>query len=161
MEWLNQASEEQFTDALGEIFEKSSWVAREAAAVRPFPSKLALYEYMVSIVRKSDIECKLKLINNHPNLGDRVQMSGYSTNEQHQAGLQGLTEDEYNLFLQANEQYMKKFGFPFILAVRGKNKQEIYEAMLARLKQDPASEFQTALMQIYRIAKFRIEERII
>lgn len=161
MEWLNEANTKQFTEVLGEIFEKSPWVAIEAASARPFPSKQALYDYMAEVVKKTDINCQLELINNHPSLGERVQMSDYSTNEQQQAGLQGLNGQEYENFIQANEAYMKKFGFPFIIAVRGKNKHEIYEAMLNRLAHDCNEEFQTALAQVYQIAKLRIEERII
>lgn len=161
IEWLNQADAEQFTSVLGDIFEISPWIAGKAAKSRPFESKDALYDYMVMIVKQADYNQQLQLINNHPSLGELVQMSDYSVKEQQQAGLKGLTEEEYRNFLNANEAYKKKFGFPFIIAVRGKNKDEIYQSMLIRMENDSEVEFQTALTQIYAIAKFRLDERIL
>lgn len=82
-------------------------------------------------------------------------MSAHSASEQREAGLQNLTKEEYTKFQRANEKYKKKFGFPFILAVRGKNKEEIYAAMRERLCHNSEQEFQTSLEQIYQIAYFR------
>ena len=161
IEWLNQTDVKQFTELLGEVFEKSPWIAMQAAKARPFDSKDSLYEHMVTIVKQANYLQHLQLINNHPTLGERVDMSDYSAQEQQQAGLKGLTEEEYQNFLKANEAYMKKFRFPFIIAVRGKSKDEIYQSILKRLQHEPEVEFQTALTQIYAIAKFRLDELIV
>jgi len=155
---LNKMSDVQFTDVLGDIFEKSPWVAQLAAEARPYVSIQALYDQMVAIVKRATFNQQLQLIQSHPNLGERVQMSELSTKEQQQAGLKSLSEEEFIDFLNANQIYMEKFEFPFIIAVRGKSKDEIYQAMLARLEHDQETEFQTALEQIYAIAKFRLEE---
>jgi len=160
LEWLNQTDVKQFAELLGEVFEKSPWIAMKVAKSRPFASKDALYDHMVTIVKQADFNQQLQLIKNHPSLGERVYMSDYSTKEQQQAGLKGLTEEEYRNFLNANEVYMEKFGFPFIIAVRGKSKEEIYQSMLKRVEHNPEVEFQTALTQIYAIAKFRLDELI-
>ena len=160
IESLNQADDEQFTLVLGEIFEKSPWIAKVTAKSRPFESKDALYNHMVEIVKQANNEQHLQLINNHPSLGERVQMSDYSTKEQQQAGLHGLTEEEYLNFVNVNEAYIEKFGFPFIIAVRGKTKDEIYQSMLMRLEHEPQEELHNALTQIYAIAKFRLDEII-
>ena len=160
IEWLNQTDVKQFTELLGEVFEKSPWIAMQAAKARPFDSKDSLYEHMVTIVKQANYLQHLQLINNHPTLGERVDMSDYSAQEQQQAGLKGLTEEEYRNFLNANEVYIEKFGFPFIIAVRGKSKEEIYQSMLKRVEHNAEVEFQTALTQIYAIAKFRLDELI-
>ncbi len=88
-------------------------------------------------------------------------MTTDSINEQKGAGLQDLTPEEYSNFINLNKRYMEKFDFPFIIAVRGKNKEQIYDAMKARIDHEIDLEFQTALKEIYKIAKFRLEEKII
>jgi 2-oxo-4-hydroxy-4-carboxy-5-ureidoimidazoline decarboxylase len=115
---------------------------------------------MVKIVQTSTYEQKLALINAHPNLGERAAMTLESTQEQKGAGLQNLSPEEYKEIIFLNQQYMKKFGFPFILAVRGKTKQQIFEAMKERIHHSKEHEFNTALSEIYQIALLRLEELI-
>ena len=90
----------------------------------------------------------------------RSEMTDDSIKEQRGAGLKDLTALEYENFLSLNKRYMDKFGFPFILAVRGKNKNEIYEAMETRIHHTEKAEFETALSEIYQIALFRLQEKI-
>ena len=161
IEQLNNIDTDQFTNHLGDVFEHSAWIARKAADAKPFSSKQDLHEYMVTIVREASVEQQVQLIKSHPNLGNRVKMSAASTGEQEQAGLQQLNEEEYIQFMETNEAYMKKFGFPFIMAVRGKSKDEIYLAMKERVNHDREEEFQTALQEIYKIAQFRLDEIIL
>lgn len=146
---------------LGGIFEHSPWIAAEAAVSKPFTSLEELHAAMVAIVKLATNEEKLLLIQKHPNLGEKVEMSRDSNVEQQGAGLKDLTEEEYNRFLALNERYMKKFGFPFILAVKGKGKQDIYKAMETRVNHSQLVEFETALSEIYKIAFFRLQEKII
>lgn len=156
---LNKKNQVEFISILGEIFEHSPWIAEKAAEEKPFSSLHHLYQAMVTIVESSSMEQKLALIKAHPNLGDRVAMSADSIQEQKGAGLSDLTPFEYDNFITLNKRYMDKFRFPFIMAVRGKNKYEIYEAMQARIHNQKDLEFQTALAEIYEIARLRLEEK--
>ncbi|MGM7724662.1 2-oxo-4-hydroxy-4-carboxy-5-ureidoimidazoline decarboxylase [Metabacillus sp. Hm71] len=158
---LNNTSYAQFIEIIGGIFEHSPWIAEKAEKAKPFSSLEHLFQEMVNIVENSSANEKLTLIKAHPNLGERVSMTTNSINEQKGAGLQDLTPDEYEKFINSNKRYMDKFGFPFILAVRGKNKQQIYEALESRINQEKDTEFQTALKEIYKIAWLRLKEKII
>ncbi|MBP3038565.1 2-oxo-4-hydroxy-4-carboxy-5-ureidoimidazoline decarboxylase [Bacillaceae bacterium Marseille-Q3522] len=157
---LNQYNKAAFINALGEIFEHSSWIAEKAAAYRPFSSIEVLQQTMIEIVRNAPDEDQLALIRAHPNLGYKIEMSPDSTKEQQGAGLQSLTKEEYENFRLLNEQYMNKFGFPFIFAVKGKTKDDIYEAMTKRVVNTYKEEFATALAEIYKIARFRLQDKV-
>lgn len=87
-------------------------------------------------------------------------MSVTSVREQQNAGLSKLEQEEYEEFLKLNERYYERFGFPFILAVKGKTKQDIYQALLERLENERETEFHQALKEIYRIARFRLADII-
>jgi 2-oxo-4-hydroxy-4-carboxy-5-ureidoimidazoline decarboxylase len=160
IETINQSTYDQFIEITEGIFEHSPWIAEKAEATKPFSSLHHLHQEMVNVVENSSQEQKLALIKAHPNLGDRVAMTTNSVSEQKGAGLQDLTLEEYNQFISMNQQYMEKFSFPFILAVRGKNKEQIYKAMETRFLNPKEIEFQTALTEIYKIARLRLEERI-
>ncbi|RTR31837.1 2-oxo-4-hydroxy-4-carboxy-5-ureidoimidazoline decarboxylase [Robertmurraya yapensis] len=160
IEQLNKTTEHEFMELLGGIFEHSPWVAEKAIHVKPFSSLGHLYDEMVSVVEQATEEQKLILIKAHPNLGERIEMSPDSVNEQAGAGLKNLTPEEYDKFSTLNQQYMDKFAFPFILAVKGKNKHQIYEAMEQRVQNQRETEFQTAMKEIYKIALLRLEEKI-
>ncbi|MEH7120250.1 2-oxo-4-hydroxy-4-carboxy-5-ureidoimidazoline decarboxylase [Neobacillus vireti] len=157
---LNDATYEQFIEMTGSIFEHSPWIAEQAERLKPFRSLSHLHQEMVKIVENSSFEQKLALIKAHPNLGDRAAMTADSVQEQQGAGLQNLTPVEYKQFISMNQQYMVKFGFPFILAVRGKNKEQVYEVMKERIHHAKEIEFETALSEIYKIALLRLEEKI-
>lgn len=157
---LNKTSLTQFIESLGDIFEHSPWIADKAYTGRPFSSIEHLYQEMIAVVEQSTPEQKLTLIKAHPNLGDRAEMSDNSIQEQAGAGLKDLTALEYKNFISLNKKYMDKFGFPFILAVRGKDKQQIYDAMETRIGNDAETEFLTAIQEIYKIALFRLNEKI-
>ena len=157
---LNDTDHVQFIEILGGIFEHSPWIPEKALGSKPFSSLNHLYKEMVNVVEAASKEQKLELIQAHPNLGDRIQMSEDSINEQKGAGLNDLTSEEYSKFISMNQQYMEKFGFPFILAVRGKNKHEIYKDMKERIHNEKEFEFETALKEIYKIALLRLEEKI-
>ncbi|MGE7604088.1 2-oxo-4-hydroxy-4-carboxy-5-ureidoimidazoline decarboxylase [Peribacillus sp. NPDC097675] len=160
LEILQVKSNEEFTDFLSDVFEHSPWIPEQAAASRPFSTLLILHQCMVDIVNRASTEKKLELIRKHPNLGDKVEMTDDSIKEQRGAGLKDLTALEYENFLSLNKRYMDKFGFPFILAVRGKDKNEIYEAMQTRIHHTEKDEFETALSEIHRIALLRLQEKI-
>lgn len=158
---LNELPLPEFVEKLKDMFEHSPWVVQRAGELRPFHSREDLYERMVSVVKTANDEEKLNLIQAHPHLGTRKTMSSFSQSEQKNVGLNQLSEAEYELLLNMNKEYVQRFGFPFILAVRGKTKDEIFQAMQERLKNSKEQEFNQALSEIYQIVRFRIEDQII
>jgi OHCU decarboxylase len=157
---LNQMTPQEFTVALGYIYEESPWVAIAADHYRPFSSLSELNDVMKKIVENAEHEKKKLLLNSHPRLGERKPMSNDSVKEQKNAGLSSLNDEEYKLFLRLNQAYDQKFGFPFILAVKGKTKEEIQQAIESRLQSDHEQEFETALQEVFKIAFFRLQEKI-
>ncbi|MGG0250246.1 2-oxo-4-hydroxy-4-carboxy-5-ureidoimidazoline decarboxylase [Peribacillus frigoritolerans] len=129
---LNEIPLSEFVEKLKDIFEHSPWVAQRAGEFRPFSSCESLYERMVNVVQTASEEEKLNLIQAHPHLGKT--MSSFSQSELKTAGLSQLSEAEYELLLDMNKEYVHRFDFPFILTVRGINKDEILQAMEDRLK---------------------------
>ena len=160
IEQLNHFNRQSFIEYLSDIFEHSRWITEQAEQRRPFLSLQDLHQAMKKIVETADTEAQLTLIKAHPHLGDTVQMSEDSTNEQNQAGLKNLTPIEFEQFTTLNKQYVTKFQFPFITAVKGKNKEEIYQEMQRRLHNDEQTEYNTALNEIYKIAMFRLEGKV-
>ena len=157
---LNEIALSEFVEQLKDIFEHSPWIVQRAGELRPFRSREDLYERMISVVKIASDEEKLDLIRAHPHLGTRKTMSSFSQSEQKNVGLNQLSETEYELLLNMNKEYVQRFGFPFILAVRGKNKDEMFQAMQNRLKHSKEQEFNQALSEIYQIVRFRIEDQI-
>lgn len=113
---------------------------------------------MAEIVDQADEHEKLALIRNHPALGARTKMTRFSQTEQQKAGLQKLTDEEFDRLLKLNETYMEKFQFPFILAVRGKTKQEIFASIEQRIKNNAEAEIEQAIAEIKKIAYFRLKD---
>ena len=107
---------------------------------------------------------KLALINAHPDLAGRLaqakRLTADSNAEQASAGLDHLTADELRRFTAQNDAYKARFGFPFILAVKGRTKADIMQAFETRLKHDADAEFAEALTQIERIALLRLKDRL-
>ena len=155
---INHYTIDQFTQVFGEIFEHSPWIAQKAAIARPFSSLEEVYETMKEIVELSPKEQQLTLILEHPELGTRLQMSNASVQEQAGAGLNTLTPDEFKYISALNARYTEKFHFPFIIAVAGKDKHTIMSEMERRLSLIVEEEFQTALQEIYKIAKMRFQQ---
>ena len=157
---LNGAPADAFVEALGGIFEHSPWVARAVADRRPFASIDALHAAMVEAVRDAGEVAHLDLIRAHPDLGTRLKLSESSTAEQASAGLDQLSPDEFARFTELNDRYRERFGFPFIIAVRDNTRAQILEAFVRRIGNDREAEVLTALAQIARIARIRLEQAI-
>lgn len=159
---LNQCSDEEFIKALGAIFEHSPWVAEAVCGKRPFASEGDLHKSMCGAVDAAGNDLQLRLIKAHPDLAGKAALSGEltdeSTSEQAGAGLDQLSAKEYETFHKLNDTYQVKFGFPFIIAVKGHNKHSILEAFRNRLENSVETEKQTALEQVYRIASFRLND---
>ncbi len=146
-----------FVDALGWIFEHSPWVAERACQGRPFASLNALHAAMTDQVERATFAEKLDLLKAHPDLGTRARLSAASTGEQAGAGLDTLTPAEFEQIHRLNAAYRSRFGFPFLLAVKGSTKYDVLQSLQARMESSPEDEFREALRQVYRIARFRLE----
>ena len=157
---INAHDRREFVEALGWIFEASPWVAERAWEMRPFAALDALYAAMVSVVSSATKDEQLTLLRAHPDLGARAAMSDASTREQEGAGLDTLTAAEMARLQALNGAYRARFGFPFLYAVRGSTKDDILDALERRLASTPEAEHEEALQQVFRIARFRLEETI-
>lgn len=161
---INQMTESEFVSAFGDVAEHSPWVASAAAKGLPFGSHEDLvqaFEVSLDGAEKTD---QLAVIRAHPDLAGKAAKAGAlsadSTSEQKGAGLDSLTDDEYARFQNLNGRYKDKFGFPFILAVKGATKYIIFEAFEARINNSEDVEFHEALTQIKKIMRFRLEDRV-
>src|SRR5206468_1754135 len=134
-----------FVDTLGWVFEDSPWVAESAFELRPFASVAALHAAMKDVVARAAPAGQLALLRAHPDLGRRAKMSEASAGEQAGAGLDRLTPDEHTRLQRMNAAYRERFGFPFLLAVKGGTKHDILEALERRLEAAPEDEFRVAL----------------
>jgi 2-oxo-4-hydroxy-4-carboxy-5-ureidoimidazoline decarboxylase len=155
---INTLGRESFVRVLGGIFEHSSWVAEKAWERKPFRTRRELHETMVGIVSEASSEQILSLIRAHPDLAGRFNITGFSALEQQAAGLDRLMPEEMELFTQLNRAYTDKFGFPFVLAVKGRTKSDILTAMEKRLSNTEPEEKAQALKEIARIAEIRIAD---
>ena len=160
---LNLKDRDGFVAALGWVFEDSPWVAERAWASRPFKTLDDVHTAMTSIVAGATREEQLTLLRAHPDLGsDRLRgdakMSDASQREQTGAGLDALASDERERLRALNSAYREKFGFPFLYAVKGSTTQDMLNALERRLPSTRAAEHEEALRQVYRIARFRLEE---
>ena len=151
-----------FVEKFGGIYEHSAWIAEEAFARDVDPrDRDALAAAMREIVEASGEAAQLALLRAHPDLAGKLAKSGAlteeSTSEQAGAGLDQCSEAEFAEFTRLNETYKEKFGFPFILAVKGRDRQEILENFRARVHNSRAAEFREALDQVHQIARLRLE----
>jgi OHCU decarboxylase len=160
IEDINCLDQSEFVELLGWIFEHSPWVAERTWKRKPFVTLDDLHHGMTNVVEQADPVEKLELIRAHPELGEQLQISEISRKEQFGAGLNRLSEQEYHEFLRLNRSYTEKFGFPFVMAVRGQSKETIREALKSRLRNSKEEEKTRALSEIYKIARFRLEDII-
>ncbi len=161
---VNGLSREAFVAAFGAVFERAPWVAEAAWAARPFASRDELHAAMVEAVAKAGRERHLALIRAHPELGlaaaDGEKPSAFSRAEQASAGL-AAAPDEARARLQAlNARYRDRFGFPFVMAVKGLNLERILAAAESRLGNAREDEIARALAEIAKIAAFRLADLV-
>ena len=149
---------------LSHIFEHSPWIAEEAFDRGYLTSQRdaeTIHAALWRVVREAPRERQLALINIHPDLAGKLAMSGEltaeSTSEQSSAGLDRLTAAEFARFNQLNDAYKQRFGFVFIMAVKGSSKEDILASFERRLQNDAGTEFETALQQIARITRMRLD----
>ncbi len=158
---LNTLPDDEFVDLLKDIFEHSPWVGERVTSLRPFKSVRRMHQEMVRVLSLASEREQMALINAHPDLAGKAALAGElteaSTSEQAGAGLDSLTETEMKRFKRLNGRYHTKFGFPFILAVKGHDKHSILAAFEERLENSSDEERIEALRQISEIARLRLE----
>jgi beta-ureidopropionase / N-carbamoyl-L-amino-acid hydrolase len=161
---LNALSAEDFTAALASIFEHSPWVAERVASLRPFGNLLALHAAMSGAVLRAEEAVQLALIRAHPELAGRAALRGDLTSaskrEQTGAGLSALTQSQLERLQSLNSAYTERFGFPFVLAVKGHTAESVIAALAARVANDAGQEREVALREISRIGYFRLAELV-
>ena len=165
---LNAASQAEFVQLLDGTYEHSPWIAEQAWAQRPFLGLDSLKLALIKVVRDAGREPQLALVRAHPELAGKAMVSktltAESTNEQGKAGLTDCTPEEFAQIQQLNADYNARFGFPFILAVRGPRglglpKAEIIATFARRLGNHPDFERAEALRNIHRIAEIRLNDK--
>lgn len=153
-----------FVARLGHVFERSPWVAEQSWERRPFTGLDDLHRAMVEAVRNAGRERQLALIRAHPELGMAAlcpgRLTASSQQEQASAGLTEREGEDVARLRMLNEAYQKRFGFPFVMAVRGRTRVEILSALEERLGNGPEVEFERALSEIARVAYFRLETMV-
>jgi 2-oxo-4-hydroxy-4-carboxy-5-ureidoimidazoline decarboxylase len=159
---LNALTSADFIDYLADIYEHSPWVAECASHQRPFADISQLAAKMQQCVRDASPVAQMTLIRAHPELAGKLAISGNLTTasqaEQSAAGLNHCSAAEFASLSQLNAAYQLKFGFPFIIAVRGLNRSQIIDALTQRMTHTPAQEIAAALDEIGRIALFRLND---
>ena len=157
---INKLSKSKFIKVFANIFENAIWIAEELYNQKPFDNFETLSSKILNIFETTTREKQLKILNNHPDLANKTKISLLtpdSLKEQTDAKLDQCTEEEFNEFKKLNNIY-KKFGFPFILAVKGKTKIEILNNFRKRISSDPEIEFNEAVKQVKQIASLRLKE---
>jgi len=157
---INKLSQSEFIKVFANIFENARWIAKELYNKKPFNNFEELSSKMLNIFETTTKEKQLEILKVHPDLANKTKISlltSDSLKEQTSAGLDQCTEEEFNEFKKLNDIY-KKFGFPFILAVKGKTKTEILNNFRKRISSDPKIEFNEAVEQVKLIASLRLKE---
>jgi OHCU decarboxylase len=159
----NQSGLEKFVDRYGGIYEHSPWVAEAcfdlAASAEGIDELAGIFS---ACVDRADPERKLALIRSHPDLAGKAAISGELTeesrSEQASAGIDQCRKEEFEQFQELNRQYKEKFGFPFVMAVRDSNRHEILDAFGSRIQNNEQTEFDTAIKEIHKIARLRLQD---
>lgn len=156
---------EDFLARFGAVYEHSPWIAEtvfEAGLTPRHDRPLGLHEAMRKVVEDSPRDRQLALLRAHPDLAGKLAVAGgltaQSAGEQAGAGLDRCTAEEFARFTALNDAYKAKFGFPFIIAVKGRSRGEILAAFETRSGNDSVIEFRTALDEVHKIALFRLRD---
>jgi 2-oxo-4-hydroxy-4-carboxy-5-ureidoimidazoline decarboxylase len=164
LEQINGFSRDDFVRAIGPVFERSSWIAEATWARRPFANFDDLHRALCETVACSGGARQLELIRAHPDLAGRTLMApaltAESSREQASAGLTRMSDEETASLTELNRAYREKFGFPFVICARLNQKETILTAFRARLTNSQNEEIRTALEEIYKIARLRLEDLI-
>ena len=157
---INELSESEFIEVFANIFENAAWIAEELYKQKPFDDLEDLSSKMLNIFENTSKKNQMKILNAHPDLADRTKinlLTQDSMKEQNDAGLDGCSKDEFNEFKNLNNKYKKKFGFPFIYAVKEKSKIEILTNFRQRVSYNVDVEFTEAKKQVKKNCKSKIK----
>jgi 2-oxo-4-hydroxy-4-carboxy-5-ureidoimidazoline decarboxylase len=161
---VNAMSAAEFVAAFGGVAEHSPWVAEAAAAARPYASRDDMAAAFGAAILDAGPARQMALLDAHPDLAGRAAIAGELTEasrgEQAGAGLDRLTPAEFARFTSLNAAYRERFGFPFILAVKGADKHTILAAFETRIASSREAELATALSQVARIVAFRLADQV-
>ena len=161
---LNAMRRDEFVNVCGKLFEGSPWIAERAYYRRPFASRADLHDKLCGVVAEASADEQLMLIRAHPDLVGRLAREGRltseSTAEQSAAGLSDLSPTEAEAFERNNAEYREKFGFPFVICARENRKDAILAAFPIRLENNRDAELQTALAEVYKIARLRLADAV-
>ena len=157
---INSLDKSEFLSIFGNVFEKSKWISEKVFDKKPFKNLESFVSEIIGIYENSDNKTILEILNLHPELAVEKKLTVDSEVEQSKANLKQCTPEEFNEFKKLNVEYKKKFNFPFIIAVKGKNKNEILNYFRERIKNSLDEEFVQAKKQVKKIATFRLEEII-
>ena len=157
---INQFTKNDFISIFGNIFEKTKWIADSAYGLKPYKNSKELLKTMMKIYENSTKQDYLKIFNSHPELVVERNLTKDSKSEQNNSNLNQCNDEEFNEFQILNSKYKKKFGFPFIIAVKGKNKGKILYNFRKRIKNEINLEFKEAKEQVKKIAHSRLNKII-
>jgi len=158
---INKLSKSEFIKVFRNIFENSSWISEELYKLKPFNAFEDLKSKILNIFENATKESQIEILKAHPDLANKTKIDSLTTdskNEQSSAGLDKCTPEEFNEFKNLNFEYKKKFGFPFISAVKDKSKLEILSNFRKRISCDINIEFEEAKQQVKIIANLRLNE---
>ena len=155
---INSLNKSEFLLIFGNVFEKTESVALKVFELKPFKDFDDIISKMLKIYDEYDRGKILEILNSHPELAIEKKLTIDSKLEQTSANLNECSEEEFKEFRKLNIEYKTKFGFPFIIAVKGKNKNEILVNFRERIKNDLNKEFFEAKIQVKKIASFRLED---
>ena len=155
---LNTLTEIEFLSIFGSIFEKSEWIASKTYQLKPFNNQEDLINKMMKIYNNCSEEKIVEIFNLHPKLAIEKKLTSFSSEEQKNAKLDTCSKGELLEFEKLNLDYERKFKFPFIIAVKDKNKNQILDSFRDRIKNNYEIEFNEAKSQVEKIALFRLNE---
>lgn len=157
---LNALDRGGFVAALRAVFEDSPWIVERAWKHRPFGFLTELHGAMTAEIDRARRDEQLSLLRAHPDLGANARMSTVSATEQAGAGLTHLSAADFERLRWLNAEYREKFGFPFLMAVKGCTVSEILAALESRLRNSADQELAEGLRQVEKIGFFRLQQVI-
>lgn len=166
IEEINAMDQPRFVETFGGIFEKSPWVAEEGWNARPFDDIDDLHADLYAVIADAPRDVQVKFLNMHPELAGKEAQAGTMTTdsvaEQASAGLNALTPEEMQTIADGNAAYREKFGFPFMIFVRGHTKEGIFFYLNRRQQTDPSTdeELHNAMTQVWGITRSRVERTV-
>ena len=154
---INQLNKSDFLSIFGNVFEKTEWIAEKVFELKPFKNFNDLSSKLLNLYENCNKEEILLILNSHPELVVEKMLTNESKSEQAGANLNECTLEEFEEFKNLNLEYKKKFGFQFIIDVKGKNKIEILNNFRKRINFEPQIEFEEAVNQVKKIASLRLK----